>query len=56
MTEDKEKGETLSEPDLIELRPCPEDSIPLSKINEIIGKRLKKSIKKGGYLKWEDLI
>ena len=56
LTKDKEKGETLSEPDLIELRPCPEDSIPLSKINEIIGKRLKKSIKKGGYLKWEDLM
>ena len=51
MTEDKEKGETLSEADLIELRPCPEDSIPLSKINEIIGKRLKKSIKKGGIFK-----
>ena len=56
LTKDKGKGETLNEPDLIELRPCPEDSIPLSKINEIIGKRLKKAIKKGEYLKWEDLM
>ncbi len=55
LNKDKEQGSILEEIDLIELRPCPEESIPASKTSEIIGKKLKKSMKNGENLKWQDL-
>ena len=52
---DKGLGSTINENDLIELRPCPTDSIPASKINTVLGKILTRDIKKGEYLRWIDL-
>ena len=52
----KPYGSILNKDDLVELRPCPEDSIPLIELPNLIGKKLKKEIKKGDYLKWQDLI
>ena len=53
---DKFYGEIIKDDDLIELRPCPEDSIPLAESYKLIGKKLNKPIKKGDYLKWQDLM
>ena len=52
---DKVSGSILNEYDLIELRPCPIDAIPASKISHILGKILTRNIKKGEFLRWKDL-
>ena len=53
---DKAFGSSLNRDDLIELRPCPQDSIPLVELPNLIGRKLKKTKKKGDYLKWQDLM
>lgn len=53
---DLQKGTILTEAMLIALRPCPEDAIPPSELNKLIGKKLKNQVNGGDQIKWEDLI
>jgi sialic acid synthase SpsE len=48
-------GSTLTAQNLIMLRPCPHDSIPPYKINQLIGKKVRHDVEEGDYLKWTDL-
>ena len=48
------KGDVLNNEDLDFLRPCPNDTLPIYKLNKIIGRKLNIDIKKGDYLKKED--
>lgn len=52
---DIEIGETLSRADLKVLRPAPEDGIAPYDIDKVIGQNLKKCLKKGDHVKWQDL-
>lgn len=56
LTRDIKKGEILKKNDLFPLRPIMGDGISPYKIDEIIGKTLKKDVEKDTYLKWEDLF
>ena len=49
------KGELLSKEDLVCLRPCPEDAIPLHQIEHLITKPVSRNIRKGDYLRWSDI-
>ncbi len=49
-------GTTLDKEDIFPLRPCPNDAIPPYKTPEILGKKLKKNIKEGDIIRFEDLI
>ena len=48
------KGDLVNQEDLEVLRPCPKDALPIYKLNNIIGMKLKNDIKKGDYLKNKD--
>ena len=45
---------SIKNKDIEALRPCPEDAIPPSEINNILNKVLKRGIKKGDYIKKSD--
>ena len=45
----------LSEAHLTVLRPCPADGIPPYELSKLIGKRIKRSIVAGEYIKWSDI-
>ena len=49
-------GATLEKENIFPLRPCPSDGIPPFRISEIVGKKLKKNIKEGDIIRFEDLI
>ena len=49
------KGLKLKSSDLISLRPCPSNGLTPFEIKKVVGKTLKKNIKKGDIVKWEDL-
>jgi sialic acid synthase SpsE len=49
-------GVEIKEQDLTVLRPCPSDGIPPFELNSLIGKKLKRDISHGEYIKREDLI
>ena len=49
------KGSLISKEDLIALRPCPKDAISPSKLNKILGKKLKRNKKNGDYLSVNDI-
>jgi N-acetylneuraminate synthase len=55
VTKDLSKGHILSGQDLQALRPAPSDSIAPSQPAEVIGKRLKRSLVAGDYVRWSDL-
>jgi sialic acid synthase SpsE len=55
LTEDLHEGEKLTDKILTVLRPCPQDAISPSDIDKVLGRAIRKSIKKGDYLKWSDL-
>jgi sialic acid synthase SpsE len=55
-TKDLEIGLEIKKQDLTVLRPCPKDGIPPFEMQDVIGKKLKKHINRGEYIKWEDLI
>lgn len=55
-TRDMVVGEMLSLDDCVCLRPCPLDAFGPEHINMIVGKRLRKNIKKGDYFSWEYLV
>ncbi|MEI7430742.1 MAG: N-acetylneuraminate synthase family protein [Betaproteobacteria bacterium] len=50
-----DKGSEIKKSDLIPLRPCPSDGIPPDKINELVGRRLARSLPAGELIKWTDL-
>jgi len=47
-------GTKILKKDIIPLRPSPKDSIPLPKIEKIIGKKLKKNVVFHEHVKWKD--
>jgi len=49
------KGFLIKEKDLIVLRPCPSDGLPPYKMNDVIGKKLKRYIQEGDLIKLSDL-
>ena len=49
------KGLRLKSSNLISLRPCPSNGILPFETRKVVGKILKKDIKKGDLIKWEDL-
>ena len=52
---DLQEGARLTRDSLTVLRPCPDDALPPYEIDNVIGKKLKKQIKKGDYLRWSDI-
>ncbi len=50
------KGDLIKYEDIEALRPCPSDAIPPSQINNIVNRKLNKDLKKGDYLKKEDIL
>jgi sialic acid synthase SpsE len=53
---DLQEGAKLTNDTLLVLRPCPEDAIYPYDLDKVLGRTLRKSIKKGDYLKWSDLM
>ena len=51
-----EKGEIISLSNMEFLRPAPKNSLPPYEFNKLIGKKLKKNIKKGAVLYKKDII
>ena len=50
-----QEGARLTRDSLTVLRPCPDDALPPYEIDNVIGRQLKKQIKKGDYLSWSDI-
>jgi len=48
-------GFTLTDSNLIMLRPCPEDALPPYEKDVIIGRQLRWPMKAGDYLRWTDI-
>ncbi len=48
-------GERITEDAVCYLRPCPEDGIPPNKIDDVLGRRAKRSIKRGDHIQWSNL-
>ena len=48
-------GERIKRTDFFPLRPCPEDALLPSDIEEIVDRELKDNILKGDVIKWENL-
>ena len=48
------KGEKIKKEDIFPLRPCPKNAYPLQKIENIIGKKVKRNLSKGEYIKLKD--
>ena len=55
MKEDVPKGTVLGEAHLEALRPCPEGAVPPSRLDEVLGKRLKNDKTRGRELMWTDI-
>ena len=49
-----DENKILSKDDLTALRPCPDDGIAPYEIDKLLGKKMKRSMAAGEYLKWED--
>lgn len=56
VTRDISEGHILKSDDLICLRPSPNDAFQPNQLNTVIGKKLRKDIKKGDYLSWDYLF
>lgn len=52
---DLQEGAKLTRQCLAVLRPCPENGLPPYEINKILGKQLKRSMKAGDFLRWNDV-
>ena len=52
---DMTAGDVLTRDHLTVLRPCPTDAILPYQLKDIVGKRLRKDMKSGEYLRWTDL-
>jgi len=55
LARDAQAGETLDRAAITPLRPCPPDAIPPYRMNEVLGRKLRRGVKAGDYLKWADL-
>lgn len=55
VNKEMQSGAVLSSSDLTVLRPCPENGIPPYEMENIVGKKLTRSIADGDHLRWEDL-
>jgi len=55
LARDAAEGTTLSEADLTVLRPCPADGLPPHHMPEVLGKKLRRSMKEGEHISWLDL-
>lgn len=49
------QGTVIQDSDLTLLRPCPADGIPPYRMNELVGRTLRRSLTGGAHLKWTDL-
>ncbi len=52
---DLQEGARLTRDSLVVLRPCPDDALPPCELDNVIGKQLKKQIKRGDCLRWSDI-
>lgn len=52
---DLEAGTALDMHDLMVLRPCPVDAVAPYDIQKLIGRRLRRTVRSGEYLKWGDV-
>ncbi len=52
---DLQEGARLTRDSLVVLRPCPDDALPPYELDNVIGKQLKKQIKRGDCLRWSDI-
>ena len=55
LTRDIEQGGRIESGDLIALRPCPVDALPLNEMENAIGRRARRPMRAGDYLRWLDL-
>ncbi len=55
LTRDLKKGSIINREDLIPLRPCLKEAVPVDSLEIVIGKATQKDIKSGQELKWKDL-
>ncbi|MBU2538879.1 MAG: N-acetylneuraminate synthase family protein [Proteobacteria bacterium] len=55
LSADSPKGSTLTRSSLTVLRPCPENALPPYELTKIIGKQLRRSMKAGDSLGWNDI-
>jgi sialic acid synthase SpsE len=55
MATDLAAGSILTRDQLSVLRPCPNDGLPPYRMDELIGKKLRRDIGKGEHLRWIDL-
>ncbi|HUR87796.1 MAG TPA: N-acetylneuraminate synthase family protein [Ramlibacter sp.] len=55
LARDVEAGATLDRTAITPLRPCPADAIPPYRLEEVLGRKLRRGVKAGDYLKWADL-
>jgi N-acetylneuraminate synthase len=52
---DLQGGVMLTRQNLTILRPCPENALPPYEINQIVGRQLRRSLKAGDFLRWNDV-
>lgn len=52
---DLAEGAILRAEDLVSLRPCPADGLPPYRLSEVVGKSLRKGMKKGDHITWTHL-
>lgn len=52
---DLPQGFTLARNDLSVLRPCPDGALPPYEMTNVIGKQLRRPIKAGDHLRWNDI-
>jgi N-acetylneuraminate synthase len=52
---DLQEGARLTRDSLLVLRPCPDDALPPNELNNVVGRQLKKKMKKGDCLRWRDI-
>lgn len=52
---DLPEGAALTRECLIVLRPCPADALPPYELKNVIGKRLRRALKSGTHLRWNDI-
>lgn len=53
---DLNAGETITKQDLIVLRPCPVDALPPYRIEELIGRSVRRNLKEGEHLTLADIL
>jgi sialic acid synthase SpsE len=52
---DLQGGAKLTRDSLSVLRPCPDDALPPYELDNVVGRQLKKNMKRGDYLRWRDI-